>query len=196
MNHSPAVPETSINDTDEYAWLRQYCVRLMHDDEMGADLTQETLLEAWRHRDKLVNPQGRRAWLAQIAHHVALRLRRGWHKATQHLTRLDDIPTEALDPALISLDFVQDLERHELAILLDRALALLPGDLRQALIAHYIEEMPQQEIAAQLGISQGTLAVRLHRGRLRLQRLFASELADEATLFGLDANRSPTWQET
>jgi RNA polymerase sigma factor (sigma-70 family) len=185
----------SIVDADEYLWLHQYCVRLMHDDEVGADLTQETLLEAWRHRDKLVNPHGRRAWLAQIAHYVAHRLRRSAHQANQHLIRLDDIP-EADDPALIDLDFVQDLERQDLATLLEQALALLPGDLRQALIAHYIDEQPQKEIATRLGISQGTLAVRLHRGRLRLQRLFATALADEAASFGLGTARSPIWQDT
>jgi RNA polymerase sigma-70 factor (ECF subfamily) len=184
-----------MGDADEYAWLHQYCVRLMHDDEVGADLTQETLLEAWRHRDKLVNPHGRRAWLAQIATHVAQRLRRGFHRAARHVTQFDDL-TEPWDPALICLDFVQDLERQELAQLLDHALALLPGDLRQALIAHYIEEIPQSELSARLGISQGTLAVRLYRGRLRLQHLFVTELAEEAALFGLDTLRLPTWQET
>lgn len=195
MHPSPTQQNTSMSDADEYAWLHQFCVRLMRDDEAGADLTQETLLEAWRHRDKLVNPHGRRAWLAQIAIHVAHRLRRGFHRATRHLTRLDGL-TEPWGPSLIGPDFVEDLERHELAQLLDHALARLPGELRQALIAHYIEEMPQRELAERLGISQGTLAVRLHRGRLRLQHLFASELSDEAAPFGLDAARSPTWQET
>lgn len=195
MHPSPIQQNTGMSDADEYAWLHQFCVRLMHDDEAGADVTQETLLEAWRHRGKLVNPHGRRAWLAQIAIHVAHRLRRDFHRATRHLTRLDDL-TEPGDPALIGLDFVQDLERHELAQLLDHALARLPGELRQALIAHYIEDMPQRELAERLGISQGTLAVRLHRGRLRLQHLFASELSDEAAPFGLDVTHSPTWQET
>jgi RNA polymerase sigma factor (sigma-70 family) len=187
--------QMSIVDADEYLWLHHYCVRLMHDDEAGADLTQETLLEAWRHRDKLVDPHGRRAWLAQIAHNVALRLRRSAHRASHHLTRLDDLP-ETDDPALIDLDFVNDLERQDLATLLDHALALLPRDLRQALIAHYIDEQPQNEIATRLGISQGTLAVRLHRGRLRLQQLFATTLADEAASFGLGTLRSPIWQDT
>jgi RNA polymerase sigma factor (sigma-70 family) len=185
----------SIVDADDYAWLRRHCARLAHDDEAGADLTQETLVEAWRNRHKLTDPQGRRAWLAAIAGHVYHRWLRSLQPDTQHLARLDDADA-ALENALSADDFVHDLERAELATLLDHALALLPGDLRQALIAHYVEELPQNEIAARLGISQGTLAVRLHRGRLRLQRIFATDLRDEAAVFGLDAAPVPDWQET
>jgi RNA polymerase sigma factor (sigma-70 family) len=149
-------------------------------------------VEAWRNRHKLTEPQGRRAWLRAIAEHVYHRWLRSLAHETQQLTRLDDVGEYPSSDD----DFVRDLERDELAILLDHALALLPSDLREALIAHYVEELPQNEIAARLGISQGTLAVRLHRGRLRLQHIFATDLHDEAATFGLDAAATPDWQET
>jgi len=195
MNTLLAQQTPSIVDADDYLWLRRHCARLTHDDEAGADLTQETLVEAWRNRHKLVDAQGKRAWLAAIAGYVYQRWLRSLQHEQQHVARLDDADA-ALEHALSDDDFVQDLERDELASLLDHALALLPGDLRQALIAHYVEEMPQSEIAARLGISQGTLAVRLHRGRLRLQHIFANDLRDEASPFGLDAAPAPDWQET
>jgi RNA polymerase sigma factor (sigma-70 family) len=185
----------SIVDADDYMWLRRHCARLTRDDEAGADLTQETLVEAWRNRHKLIDPHGRRAWLAAIAGHVHHRWLRSLQQETQRFARQDDAAA-ALENAASTDDFVCDLERDELATLLDHALALLPGDLRQALIAHYVEELPQNEIAAKLGISQGTLAVRLHRGRLRLQRIFATDLREEAAAFGLDAVPEPDWQET
>lgn len=195
MNTLLAQQVPSIVDADDYVWLRRHCARLTRDDEAGADLTQETLVEAWRNRHKLTDPQGRRAWLAAIAGHVYHRWLRSLQQETQHLARLDDA-SAALANAASDDDFARDLERDELAPLLDHALALLPVDLRQALIAHYVEELPQNEIAAKLGISQGTLAVRLHRGRLRLQRIFATDLRDEAAVFGLDAAPDPDWQET
>ncbi len=195
MNTLLAQQIPSIVDVDDYAWLRRHCARLARDDEAGDDLTQETLVEAWRNRHKLTDPQGRRAWLAAIAGNVYRRWLRSLQHDAQHLTRLDDA-NAALENALSDDDFVRDLERDDLATLLDHALALLPADLRQALIAHYVEDLPQNEIAAKLGISQGALAVRLHRGRLRLQRIFANELRDEAAVFGLDAAPEPDWQET
>ncbi|HKD75315.1 MAG TPA: RNA polymerase sigma factor [Ktedonobacterales bacterium] len=192
MNTLLAQQMPGIVDADDYLWLRQQCTRLAHDDDVGADLTQETLMEAWRNRHKLTEPQGRRAWLRTIAEHVYHRWLRSLEHETRHLAWLDD----AGEYPSSEDDFVHDLERDELATLLDHALALLPDDLRVALIAHYVEEMPQNEIAARLGISQGTLAVRLHRGRLRLQHIFATDLRDEAAAFGLDAAASPDWQET
>ena len=185
----------SLIDDADYRWLQHYCTRLVHDAEVGADITQETLVEAWRNRHKLTDPQGRRAWLATIAGHVYHRWLRTLQHEAQHSARLQD-PDAVLEQALSPDDFVHDLERDELAGLLDRALTLLPGDLRQALIAHYVEELPQQEIADRLGITQGTLAVRLHRGRLRLQRILATDLHDEAAIFGLDLAAAPSWQET
>jgi RNA polymerase sigma-70 factor (ECF subfamily) len=143
----------------------------------------------------LVDSNGRRAWLATIAGHVYHRWLRDLRQETQRIARLDDTDL-VLETAQRDGDFVRDLERDELATLLDHALALLPADLRQALVAHYVEELPQTEIAARLGIGQGALAVRLHRGRLRLQRILATDLRDEAAAFGLDAAPEPAWQET
>jgi len=75
--------------------------------------------------------------------------------AAQPATSLDDDG----DPTI-------ELERHELAALLDRALALLPPETRLALVQHYIEESSHAAIAARLGLSEGGVAVRLHRGKL------------------------------
>src|SRR5579875_4144575 len=129
MNTLLAQQIPSIVDVDDYAWLRRHCARLARDDEAGDDLTQETLVEAWRNRHKLTDPQGRRAWLAAIAGNVYRRWLRSLQHDAQHLTRLDDA-NAALENALSDDDFVRDLERDDLATLLDHALALLPADLR------------------------------------------------------------------
>lgn len=191
MNTLPTAQAPHMVDEDDYRWLQRHCARLAHDDEVGEDLAQETLLEAWRNRHKLVDPQGRRAWLASIAEYVARRWRRGVQQEIQQRAPFDGGEHAGNDDA-----FVYGLAPDELALLLDHALALLPKDLRHALIAHYIEELPQREIAAQLGISQGTLAVRLHRGRLHLRKLFATTLHDEAATLGWDVPPTPGWQDT
>ena len=173
---SPATPP-DIVDAGDYAWLTGYCARLAGA-ECAADIAQETLIEAWRNQHKLYDAQGRRGWMTVIARHVHRRwLRR--QQRDQRLTSLDacddgDLPQD--DDATIE----RDLEQRELTLLIDRALTWLPGDLRNALIAHYVEGLPQNEIAARLGVTQGTLAVRLHRGKTALRQIFTTHLRDDA----------------
>ena len=78
-----------------------------------------------------------------------------------------------------------ELERGELAHLLDQAMALLPPETRTILIERYINELPQAEVAARLGLSENLVAVRLHRGKLALRRVLSNELSQEMSSYGL-----------
>ncbi|MDQ5852993.1 MAG: RNA polymerase sigma factor [Chloroflexota bacterium] len=182
----------------ERARLVRLCAKLTGDVDAAEDLAQETLFEAWRHAHKLRDQQGRAQWLSAIARNVCLRWSRGRELA--RLTRLDKDEDSAI-PALEhqlqdEFDLEIELERHELAELLDRALALLPPATRAVLVQRYVEESPQAEVAARLGMSEGAVAMRLQRGKLQLRRLFATELREHAAPYGLAETVSDDWQET
>ena len=51
---------------------------------------------------------------------------------------------------------------------------------RAALIGSYVEETPQAELAARLGLSEGALRVRLHRGKLALRQALTPANAIDA----------------
>jgi RNA polymerase sigma-70 factor (ECF subfamily) len=102
---------------------------------------------------------------------------------------IEDIPDDDFDLEI-------ELERNELADLLDRAMSMLPSETRTAMVQKYIEETPLAEIGAYLGLSEGAVAVRLHRGKLALRRLLANELSDEAIAYGLVDVWDVDWQET
>lgn len=183
----------------EWAWLVRLCARLAGNVDVAEDLAQETLLEAWRNRHKLQDPRGRDRWLAAIARHVCQRWARRHGLALARLTRLDgDDDSTTPHPAdwlADATDLEVELERDELATLLDRALALLPPETRAVLVARCVEETPQAEVAARLGLSESALGVRLHRGKLALRRMLATDLREEAAAYGL-AGAADGWQET
>lgn len=184
----------------EYPRLVRLCRRLSGDADAAEDLAQETLIEAWRHAGKLTDPTGCAPWLAAIARNVCLRWRRRQGQEAAHLLRPPhDSLGAAAEPAA-ETNLERDLERGELATLLDRAIALLPKETRRVLVDRYIEELPQAEVAARLGLSEGAVAVRLHRGKLAIRKLLATELRDEAAAFGLAApatdGRTDGWEET
>jgi hypothetical protein len=92
-------------------------------------------------------------------------------------------------------DLESELDRHELSNLLDRALSLLPTDTGQMLIEHYIQELSHAEIAERMNLKPGTVAVRLQRGKLTLQKLFRKRFQAESLDFGFVQATNP-WEET
>jgi hypothetical protein len=89
-----------------------------------------------------------------------------------------------------------DLDRHELIRLLDRALALLPAETAQMLIEHYIQESSHAEIAEKMRLNPGTVAMRLQRGKLTLQKFLRTRFSAEASSFGLVDTEGPHWEPT
>jgi RNA polymerase sigma-70 factor (ECF subfamily) len=100
-----------------------------------------------------------------------------------------------MDEVPDAFDLELELERAELATLLDRAMALLPPDTRRVMLERYVEDSPRAEIALRLGLSEGAVAMKLQRGKLALRRLLATELRQEAAAYGL-VDAAGDWQET
>jgi len=186
---------------EERPRLLRLCARLCGNASAAEDLVQETLLEAWRNAAKLTSPEGASRWLTAIARNVCLRWQRS---AGREAARQADLPTaaeedapdweqvvaEAGDPAV-------DLERDEMARVLDQALALLTPEARAVVLARYLEDLPQAEVARKLGMTESAVAVRLHRGKLALRRALAADLGAEDGLADSAAPRGETgWRET
>jgi RNA polymerase sigma-70 factor (ECF subfamily) len=181
---------------EERARLVRLATALTGSPEAAEDLAQEALLEAWRSRHKLVAPEGASRWLSVITRNVCLRWRRQQGRGSAQEVRelTEDDTLDGL--AALAPDLEIELERSELADLLDRAMAQLPPDTRSALVQRYVLELPQAEIAARLGLTEGSVEARLQRGKISLHRLLMSDYRPEAAAFGLAASDPATWVET
>ena len=135
------------------------------------DVAQEALLEAWRHRAKLVDPTGADAWLGAIARNVCRR-----HLREQGTDKA--VPTDAV-PEQHHEDDLDHLEREDVVDLLGRALGRLPEQTSAALVGHYVDELSHADIAEGLGTTADAVSMRVSRGRARLRHLLETEFRDE-----------------
>lgn len=184
----------------ERARLVRLCAALTGNCEAAEDLTQETLLEAWRHLEGLRDAEKRSQWLFGIARNVCLRWARKQGRDLAHTVPFEaaEHPAGVLPEAAFADDFNLEieLERKELITLLDRALDAVPAQTREALIRHYVDESPLAEIAAHLGTNASAVAMRLQRGKLILRRVLTEDLQEELAGYGLAIPQQGAWEAT
>ena len=176
--------------------LVRLCALLTGDPAAADDLAQDTLLEAWRIRDRLTDPSGRRAWLDAIARNVCHRWRVRNARCRAHELgsgRPDEHPG-APEPGRDEL--AEWLEQEELAELVDRALGLLPAVTRAALVGRYVDGLMPHQLAVRLDASPEAVSMRLNRGRARLRELLETRLADEPLAQAWTARHGVAWRAT
>jgi RNA polymerase sigma-70 factor (ECF subfamily) len=140
--------------------LWRYLRRLASNDDVAADLVQDTWIRVLRGIARLREPASLRPWLFGIARRVAmdrLRLRYARPEA-------DDVDLEQL----AALPDEQEPEADLAA--LDLAMAALSLADREALTLFYLRELSIQEMAALLQTPEGTIKSRLFRARQALRR--------------------------
>lgn len=153
-----------------------FALRLTRSRDEAEDLTQETFLQAWRHRARLRDPRAARAWLFSIAVNLwRSRLRRKGR--SEQAAELPDEP----GPRPANLP-EEDLVAQEDVRRVREAIDALPARQREVVYLHACEALPLREIAGVLGISLEAVRSSLSLARKRLRR----QLKD------LNGVRSPT----
>ena len=140
--------------------LRRYARALTRDADRADDLVQDCIERAIRKR-RLWSPTGPlRAWLFTILLNIYRNdLRR--HRRSGRQVPLDDLTIEPAIPA----------PQHGRIALAEmaRAIEILPGEQREALLLVVLEGLSYAEAASILGIPDGTLMSRLSRARTALR---------------------------
>lgn len=139
------------------------------DNDTVQDLVQDTFLKAFNRLEQLDDPAKYHAWIKQIARNTALDyLKKSKAILFSELYDDDSIPIEIEDEDLSHLPDVA-LDKQEAARLLHEILDSLPQMQLTVISMHYLQEIPVKEIAANLGRSENTIKVQLHKGRKNLE---------------------------
>lgn len=128
------------------------------DRQKAEDVTQDVFVRLLTHTPELI-PGREKAWLLKVALN---RCRDLWRAAWAKRVVLGS-PAMELTPAPGNLD--DRLEKQELM----QAIHRLPTDFREVILLHYYQGYGIAEIAAMLGVPEGTISSRLSRGRKKLE---------------------------
>ena len=138
---------------------RELWRRLCRDPALADDLSQAAFLQAWRSLPALKAPGAFGGWLRKLAVNLWL----------QHIRRHGrEVPP--LDAGETVETFGYEATVGE-KLDLDRALELLPGDMRLCIVLAYVERMSHSEINDVTGIPLGTVKSHIARGSGRLREI-------------------------
>jgi RNA polymerase sigma-70 factor (ECF subfamily) len=150
-----------LADSSALAFRIAYSV-LRHRQD-AEDVAQEAFVRAHRRLSTLRDRERFRAWLARMTWRLALDHRRG-HK--RRVAREDRAAVPDVTPS-----HEQAALAAERSARLWRAIDQLPDRLRMVVVLASIEEHGVKEVAALLGVAEGTIKSRLFEARKRLQEL-------------------------
>ena len=155
-----------VRSTQPDVW--RFIRHLVGDDDLAADLTQDTFLRVHRSLGSFRGESLFRTWLFRIARNVTI---------DDHRRTARRAPTQPLRDA--ALEAVESASEPGLATELRAALDELPEAQRTAFVLVEVCGLRYREVAVVLDISEGTVKSRVFHARIRLVRWFES--ADRET---------------
>ena len=143
-------------------------LRMTGSEADAEDLLQEVFLQAHRKLGGFRGESSLGTWLYRMAVNQALDFLRGRQTRMAHVTASYDeeavaepvAPAPAIPAAVSRVD-------------LERAIARLPDGCRTAFVLHDVEGLAHHEVAALLGISEGTSKSQVHKARFRLRSMLS-----------------------
>ncbi len=140
-----------------YGWI----LRIVRNPAAAEELTVESFWRIYRARARFQAQLGFEGWARRIATHAAL----DWLRSTRRETELSAETCGELTTPVETDPGVSAEMRAKIALAFER----LPPKLRVAAVLCVVEEQPQKDVAATLGISVAAVKLRVFRA-LRLLR--------------------------
>lgn len=153
---------------DQYgALMLNTAIMIVGDRDIGEDVVQDALIEAWKHIGDLRDPHALRSWLLrivvnqcnslrrQLAHKAALARRVLLEREIDHASQLSEASSGRAEG---DWDLAYAVKR-------------LPMKQRIVIVLHYYNGMRLAEMAQNLGISENTLKKRIQVALVNLRRI-------------------------
>jgi len=143
--------------------LAAFLYRMTNNKEAALDLAQETFVRLYQSRERYQPTAPFATYLFRIAANLARNHAR-WRKRHPAVS-IDDCDNAVSELREPSSSPDESADHREQLICVERVLASLPDDLREAMLLFTYEDMSQAEIARALGCTTKAVETRIYRAR-------------------------------
>lgn len=137
--------------------IYRYCLKFLGDKELAKDAFQDTFMKMFEHRFEFKSDNFG-AWLYTICRNVCLNMIRGQKKNEL----FDEITHSNYNQNSIDVGLNEQI---------NKALSMLPLQLKEVLVLREYNDLSYQEIADILGIELSLVKIRIHRARNLLRKI-------------------------
>ncbi|PLX33021.1 MAG: hypothetical protein C0600_01190 [Ignavibacteria bacterium] len=153
--------------------IYRFILHFLHGDEdMAADMFQETFIKVYNNAHTLRDSNTVRSWMYTIARNSCLNVL----KRHGRQVRLNEQHEMIVDESLMAPD--EALEKSTMHEALDRAIKALPENQREAVILREFEGLSYTEIAEATHTNVGIIRQRLWRAKQSLRTALAARFSD------------------
>jgi RNA polymerase sigma-70 factor (ECF subfamily) len=148
------------------------CCSLLRNTDQAQDAAQESLVRVWKALSGYDGRASLSTWIYTITRNRCL-------TAIERRRDLDSLTDPAVEHEAEAAQAVEPEGDDDHLALLRELVEALPERYRQALTLFYYQDRSITEVAAMLGVPEGTIKTNLHRGRaMLLERVRALGLGD------------------
>lgn len=138
------------------------------------EMAQEAFLRAFRKLDRWKESARFSTWLFTLALNV--------YRSQMRRVRAPEVPLSTDREPKAKDNPAEEILRSQSDEVVRRGVARLPAKYRDALILVYFEELGVKDAASVLGVPEGTIKARLHRGRAMLRKRLGSLFQESRSL--------------
>lgn len=139
---------------------------ILHDHMLAEDAVSEAYIRIYRNLDKIEGVDSPRsvAFMVTIVKNCALTILR-----KSRLETAEESFDDPADPVDMEEEVIEEFSAQEVYAALD----MIDEQLKNIFLLKYAFDLPHSEIAAQLGLTENNVTVKLHRTKKKLKQLLS-----------------------
>lgn len=166
--------------------LFNFICHFLGDYDQACDVLQQVFLRFYTSLPNLDTTDPFKSWLFQVARNCCVDELRRRRRYAIHFSQLEtegsdgetSFLNEMLDPGPLPEELV---ERHDLQMLLQKAIQSLPPKFRAVVVLRYVSQLSFSEIGKMLSMPEATAKTYFHRAKVLLRKMLSTQVAALST---------------